>query len=78
VFDGHIGGDDKSENEPSDADDTTRMKKKNVSDRVGVAFDLMRVDFTALPRLPTLMPAIRALFPDPVEDAAPAEDAAAE
>jgi hypothetical protein len=31
-----------------------------------------------LPRLPKLMPAIRALFPDPVEDAAPAEDAAAE
>ena len=78
VFDGHIGGEDKSEDEPSDADDTTRKTRKNVSDRVGVAFDLMRVDFTALPRLPKLMPAIRALFPDPVEDAAPAEDAAAE
>ena len=37
----------------------------------------MRVDFTALPRVPSLMPAVRALFPDPVEDAAPAEETAA-
>lgn len=73
VFDGHIGGDVEN---PDDAND--ERARKNVSDRVGVAFDLMRVDFTALPRLPELMPAIRALFPDPVEDAAPAEDAAAE
>ena len=65
-----------SPNVRTHADDT--RARKNVSDRVGVAFDLMRVDFTALPRLPELMPALRALFPDPVEDAAPAEDAAAE
>ena len=78
VFDGHIGGEkkDAGDFDEKNADDT--RARKNVSDRVGVAFDLMRVDFTALPRLPELMPAIRALFPDPVEDAAPAEDAAAE
>ena len=64
VFDGVIGA--------------AKTKNEDVSDRVGVAFDLMRVDFAALPRLPKLMPAVRALFPDPVEDAAPAEDAVAE
>jgi ribonuclease Z len=83
-FDGHIGN---GEGESARirirtmrirTTTATRVREKNVSDRVGVAFDLMRVDFTALPRVPSLMPAVRALFPDPVEDAAPAEEAAAE
>ena len=83
-FDGHIGngeGDAREDANQEDAnqDDTSDARsRRNVSDRVGVAFDLMRVDFTALPRVPSLMPAVRALFPDPVEDAAPAETTAAE
>ena len=83
-FDGHIGngeGDvrEDANQENANQDDTSDARsRRNVSDRVGVAFDLMRVDFTALPRVPSLMPAVRALFPDPVEDAAPAETTAAE
>ena len=87
-FDGHIGnGTSGDVREDANLLVTKRLKdnqeeaqetRKNVSDRVGVAFDLMRVDFTALPRVPSLMPAVRALFPDPVEDAAPVEEAAAE
>ena len=87
-FDGHIGngeGDVREDanqenaNQDDTKDDTSDARsRRNVSDRVGVAFDLMRVDFTALPRVPSLMPAVRALFPDPVEDAAPVEEAAAE
>jgi ribonuclease Z len=83
-FDGHIGNgegevrEDTNQNDANQDDDSDARSRKNVSDRVGVAFDLMRVDFTALPRVPSLMPAVRALFPDPVEDAAPAEEAAAE
>ena len=30
--------------------------------RTAIAFDLMRVDFKALPRLPSLLPSIRELF----------------
>ena len=71
LFDGVIGGGGDS------VSATTGKASESVAERVGVAFDLMRVDFTALPRLPALMPAIRALFPDPVEDAAPTGDAAA-
>ena len=71
LFDGVIGGGGDS------VSATTGKASESVAERVGVAFDLMRVDFTALPRLPALMPAIRALFPDPVEDAAPMGDAAA-
>ena len=90
-FDGHIFGNGTSgevmrshanqedaNNQDDDSEHSRSRKKNEVSDRVGVAFDLMRVDFTALPRVPSLMPAVRALFPDPVEDAAPAEEAAAE
>ena len=84
VFDGLVGDgegevrEDANQNDANQDDDSDARSRKNVSDRVGVAFDLMRVDFTALPRVPSLMPAVRALFPDPVEDAAPAEEAAAE
>ena len=80
-FDGHIGNGTSGEvreDANQDANQEEARSRKNVSDRVGVAFDLMRVDFTALPRVPSLMPAVRALFPDPVEDAAPVEEAAAE
>mgnify|MGYP003951391331 CR=1 FL=1 len=89
-FDGHVFGNgeegevriqDANQEDANNQDDDSehsRSRSKNVSDRVGVAFDLMRVDFTALPRVPSLMPAVRALFPDPVEDAAAAEEAAAE
>ena len=82
VFDGLVGDgegevrEDANQNDANQDDDSDARSRKNVSDRVGVAFDLMRVDFTALPRVPSLMPAVRALFPDPVEDAAPAEAAA--
>ena len=37
--------------------------------RTAIAFDLMRVDFKALPRLPSLLPAVRTLFPDADADA---------
>ena len=53
----------------ADADADAKKVREYSNGSVGVAFDLMRVDFTALPRLPSLMPAIRAVFPDPVEDA---------
>lgn len=36
--------------------------------RTAVAFDLMRVDFKALPRLPSLLPAVRNLFKDLEEE----------
>ena len=38
------------------------------TERTAVAFDLMRVDMKSLPRLPSLLPAVRALFPDDREE----------
>ena len=38
------------------------------TERTAVAFDLMRVDVKSLPRLPSLLPAVRALFPDDREE----------
>ena len=38
------------------------------TERTAVAFDLMRVDLKSLPRLPSLLPAVRALFPDDREE----------
>jgi ribonuclease Z len=43
----------------------TEARSREERRAFGVAFDLMRVDFRRdLPRLPALLPAIRALFPD--------------
>lgn len=66
VFDGNFFSDGKEKNSSEDSS-TAHSAEESIA-RVGVAFDLMRVDFTSLPRVPSLMPAIRALFPDPVED----------
>ena len=41
---------------------------ESVSERTAVAFDMMRVDFARdLPRLPSLVPAVQAVFLDPEE-----------
>ena len=49
---------------------------KTYTARTAIAFDLMRVDFKALPRLPSLLPAVRTLFKD-LEEEEDAADAAA-
>ena len=41
---------------------------ENFVDHVGIAFDLMTVRLTDLPRLPALVPAVKVLFPDHEED----------
>ena len=66
MFDGNFFSDGKEKNSSEDSS-IAHSAEESIA-RVGVAFDLMRVDFTSLPRVPSLMPAIRALFPDPVED----------
>jgi ribonuclease Z len=69
VFDdGNFGrtgfGEAENADEKKDGD-AAKKDPETTTSRVGVAFDLMRVDFTSLPRLPTLNPKIRHLFPDP-------------